>query len=76
MPTQRLFTIPFLCCRLQRPPLHVENALHSLGIEPTLILNETAYFDASAEDAIHDYYDQLQLQRLQREMEQRQRGRA
>ena len=54
MSTQRLLTLPYMVCRLQRPPGHLESAIADLKIVPTLILNETAYYSTDDETRISD----------------------
>ena len=66
MPTQRLFTIPFMVARLQRPPGQLQTALSALGIEPVLLLNEVVYFDATVEDRLDQWFRQSDIERIRR----------
>ena len=70
--TQRLVTLPYLTFRLQRPLRHVEGAVSTLKIEPAFIVNnEVAYYAAEIEEQLADHFDELEIQCLQREREQR-----
>ena len=67
MSTQRLFTLAYMTCRLQRPPAHLEGVIRDLGIEPAFVLNDAAYFSAADETRIADELHKRALANLERE---------
>jgi hypothetical protein len=64
MSTRRLFTIPYLCVRLQRPIGLLESAITVLKITPQLQLNDTPYFDAAQEEQIDQYLRERQIRQI------------
>ena len=51
-----LLSLGKLCEILQRSPHEIEQALGSLGIEPSLILNDVAHFDRVVVNRLRGYF--------------------
>jgi hypothetical protein len=48
-PTIRLYSIGKLSERLQRSPAHIEAVVESIGIKPSLSLNDQQFYSRAAE---------------------------
>jgi hypothetical protein len=61
---QRLFTLAFMTCRLQRPIGALESAIRELKIEPALSLNDVAYYADGDERRIDEHLREIQIRQI------------
>jgi hypothetical protein len=63
---QKLLTLGKIAQRLSRPFNHIELVPQTLGIEPTLQLNDTTYFTLEDEVKIEDFMRNREIEQIQK----------